>query len=656
MKNKSVLVFSLLTSLCIAACGGSGGSGSISSPSNPAPPVPAPVNPITTLPPLKSVGSVDIFGSDSLTTDAAAGFVVLGKDGAQISEVNWSQTAGPNLVILANNSQTIGFDVSEAGNYTLQAEISFVGRSEKEIATVSFSAVAEQAEAAIRLDHEASELSKVSLHVDTASGKTIDSIEWTQTAGPAPTNLTKQDEFLFFDAPSVSSDAIIEFTADVTFTDGSSATDKAMVMVKNVNFDSQGLFYSANSGKVITASMHAYKSDSPFKQSLESCVYGNNIPNPPTCTFNDLPLIGMQSANPTVEDVLNQTLVSHQWMGDSFKNFLENSVTGPDMLALLRGVTAVVISYEVRPSFYWAATGAIYLDANNFWQTPYERDTLNDQPDYRSNFGSDLQFSVYWRYVKDNDYYPANRLRKNDRSERGFADVEASIAWLMYHELAHANDYFPPGSWSSVSQSTTPLQHYRQNGASSDSLVKDFPLTSSEMHALAQVRFRNTDATNTQKNYSGSDIETFFVPDISPSFYSYLTQYEDFATLAERFFMLYRLGADADVAIIDGELPSGDPLVVWGQRNRISEPSLEDRTVFAVNRVYPELDDVRNKLRALKSPQLMTANRGWFENLDLSNNPQRLNSNRLSVPYSLEYIKQRSLADSQDIHQGKPKL
>ena len=92
---------------------------------------------------------------------------------------------------------------------------------------------------------------------------------------------------------------------------------------------------------------------------------------------------------PDIEDILNRTLVSHQWM-KRFEQYLRDSVVGQDMLNLLRGVTAVVISAEVRPSFYWAVTGAIYLDADN-WLTPVERDTLNEAPDYRAGFGAELQ-------------------------------------------------------------------------------------------------------------------------------------------------------------------------------------------------------------------------------------------------------------------------
>lgn len=641
-----------MLSAIVSACGG-GDSGSVAPP--PPPPAPSTGN----LTPILDNQSIQVFGEQQAQAGGAIGFALVPKGSLSIDTVNWEQTNGPALTFLAENSQTIGFDVPASGNYSLRVSVKMEGQANTTDYNIDFSAASGQQKSTIRVDHTVTELGKVSLHLGVPHGKEIENISWTQLGGPLVQNIEENDDFLFFDAPSVSTDSVIAFKANVSYVDGTSDNDNVYITVKNVNFDINGLFYG--NGTIISKDMYAYRENSPYKNALESCVYDNNIPNPPICTFTDLPLIGMQSNSPSVNDILERTLVSHKWMGDRFADYLQNSAAGPDMLKLLRGVTAVIISYDVRPSFYWSATGAIYLDANNFWQSPTERDTLNDQPDYRSDFGSDLQFSVFWRYTKDNDYYPKARIEKQNRVERDFSDVEASISWLMYHELAHANDFFPPSSWSSISASTTPLSYFRNNGTSSDILNDNFPLRSDQMHALAQVRFRNTTPTNVQKAYRGADIEGFFTPDISASFYSYLTTREDFATLVERYMMLYRLDAEADVAIIDGKTQSDEPLVIWGQRNRISEASLEDRTVFAVNRVYPELNDVRTTLRGLSAPILMTPNIGWLENIAISPNSKTatnsvnlLDRKSLNTSLSANALKELLREDTRDIHQGKP--
>jgi hypothetical protein len=97
----------------------------------------------------------------------------------------------------------------------------------------------------------------------------------------------------------------------------------------------------------------------------------------------------------------------------------------------------------VRPSFYWSATGAIYLDADNLWLTPAERDVVSEVPDFRSGFDRELNYTGLWRYVVANQpallfFNPASRLTR----DLGYLDYE--LGSLMYHELAHANDFFPP--------------------------------------------------------------------------------------------------------------------------------------------------------------------------------------------------------------------
>lgn len=633
MSKNRVLVFCAVC-ISIAACGGGDSSNNTRPP--PVDLTPDPVG--VELVPIITTDDIKVFGDLLVEVGKAHGFAITPQQNRQINSVQWQQISGPTLDFLASNSQTIGFDVTELGSYVLEVAVQLHNTSQPVTQRIEFEARSAISRATIRLDHTVTELGKVSLHVTGVEDKEIQSIAWQQLNGPSARNVRFDDDnqFIFFDAPSVTQDSVIKYQATIQYSDGSLGTDTSLVTVKNVEFNQTGLFFGNND--IITEDMHAYLKESPYRDALERCIYNNQIPNPPTCTFNDLPLLGMQTNSPTVDDVLNRTLVSHQWMGDRFKDFLTHSETGQDMLPLLRGVTAVVISYDIRPSFFWFATGAIYLDARNFWQSPIERDTLNDIPDFRTDFGSDLQFDMFWRYTKNDEYYPARNISKDERVSRSFENLEASISWLMYHELAHANDYFPPSSWSNISPSTTPLSYGRNNAQISNSLDAVYPLRSDIMHSLAQVRFANATPTALERNYRGTDVESFFAPDISPSFYSYFTIREDIATLFERYMMLYRLGAEADIAIIDGRTsgPDDEPLVVWGQRNRISDETLEDRAVYAVERLYPEIGNVRAILRSLNEPLLMTPNKGWFENIAL-NNPQpdnyveRLDRPRLSI-------------------------
>ncbi len=631
--------------LALSACGGSSNDQQMTGRGELPPPVVTDsvglINPIT------SFGNIDLYGDQTMQQGGSYGFAITTNNNSQITSVLWQQISGPALTILARNSQTIGFDALEAGDYVLQADITTTGGSQQISHDFSVQASVDSV-VNVRLDHTVTERAKVSLRVD-SRGNDISTanIVWRQVAGPAVIDLTVQENRAFFVAPAVNSDQLIQFEANVTFADDSSKTDTSIITINDANINEDGYFPSNNI--VATEDVFSFNPNSPFKEAIEECIYTNTLIS--TCTFGKLPLIGQRTTAPNIEDILNRTLVSHSWMGERFREYLEQSVAGPDMLKLLRGVTAVVISYDVRPSFYWAATGAIYLDARNFWVTPEERDSLNEVPDFRSGFSSDLQFRVLWRYVKDNEaYFPSRGLASADRGTRGFTALEADISYLMYHELGHANDFFPFNVWASLSNADNPRNYFSNNGANSDRLTNNFPLNSSEMKSIAQVSFAGDTATNTQKNYVASDIETFFKPDIASSYYSYSTEREDFATLFERFMMQYRMGASADIGIVNTE-NNPNLLVTWGQRDRFNEVNIQARLRFTVNNILPEVGDVAALQASLPSPVLLRSNVSWFDNVDLDSDPS--NPNQLQIPFRIDMNK---VVDESHIHLGRPDM
>ncbi|WP_100657251.1 PKD domain-containing protein [Alteromonas flava] len=624
IRNIGISALLFATIITLSGCGG-GSDGGGPSPTTPAPPPPTPVPDDTPATPSLEANGLSLYGDLTANVGESVGFAITTDDNTSIRSVEWEQVNGPTTIdLLASHTQAIGFDLATAGEYafTVQA-ITSSGQTRNLDFTLQVGNNAGTM-ANIRLDHAATERGRVSLRVDGVDGKTITAVTWDQVAGPAAQNVVIDADnlnYVFFDAPAVTTDRVIVYSATVTYDDQTTGTDTALVAITNDTINESGFFPSNN--LITTADMFAYRADSPYAAALDSCVYNNQIAN--SCAFSTLPLIGQVNENPSIEDILDRTYVSHRWMGERFEQFLRTSAAGPDMVQLLRATTAVVISYEVRPSFYWTATGAIYLDGNNFWLTPQERDTLNDRPDFRSDFGQDLAFVIPWRYVKDRDYYPAGRYPQAQRSNRTFSDLEASISWLMYHELGHANDFFPPSRWANLSMNDNPLAHFRNNGATSDNIPVSYPLGSAEMKSLAQVRFAGEAATTTQRNYNGADIEQFFAPDVSPSFYSYLNEREDFATLFERFMMLYRLGASNDVGIIN-TVNNDELIVTWGQRNRISDNSLQLRVRFAVENVLPDLDVAAIQAQ-LPAPQLLDPSKSWFDNVILAEGLQSLSDN-----------------------------
>ena len=533
-----------------------------------------------------------------------------------IESVSWRQLTGPSVVFHATRSKMIGFDVPSAGAYSFEATVSTSQHGTVKH-TLSFTAQGTPPKVNVRLDRAIPQRSSASLRTWHAFGSSTQvTYRWQQTGGPAATLKQSDQALLLFDAPAVTSDTLIKFLATVTASDGRVASDEAWVLVESTLINESAIFWQ--SGQLVTGPVHAYLASAPRAAALERCVYSNNLASP--CTFGTLPLLAQDTNAPAIADVMNRVVVSHDWMGQRFQEFLTNADPGGDIRRLLRPVTAVVISADIRPSFYWAGTGAIYLDPEDLWQTADERDTILETPDFRSDYDKDLRFVMPWRLILNNDYasyyYPPEY-----RDSRTLSDSRNDLASTVYHELAHAGDFIAPSRWASLSSLDTPDSAASATTVSSDALAATYPLSSQEMLGLASVAFGGTTATAAQIAYQPANVAGFFVPDRASDFYSYSDKAEDFAQLFSFLMLRYRYGIDLDVAVTNH--PTGvnvtgqDYVVTWGERGRIGEERVKQRVRFAAALVLPELD-VNAALASIPAPKAMHPGLDWVANLDLS--------------------------------------
>ena len=619
MKHTLLARFSVFTSIImlLQACGGGGGN-SISPDSNP--------NDFT---PVVTQTGIIAFDDAAKTSQAVDIFLYYPDD--VLSNINWQQTAGANVPFHAVNSKGIAFTPTIAGEYSFQVNFNRNGTNEQLTHNVVVSNEVSQVSA--RLGHAVLEGNDVSLRASLAINTiTLDSIRWEQISGPnvAFSEPTQGKSAIFFTAPPVNADSLIEFS--VTASDGSNSyQDTVGILIENATAISSdaNTAYDTRLAKVF-----AFNSSSPYADVLPRCVYDNEIDFRSTCRLNELPLIAQDTTTPTVEDIMDRVVVSHHWMGQRFKEFLQNSDEHDDFKNLLRATTAIVISYDVRPSYYWAVTGAIHLDPNNFWLTPDERDTINQAPDFRASFGDSLNFVLPWRYVKNNNYvsfsYP-----EDSRVTRDAADGVYSISALMYHELAHANDFFPQSAWASLNPNDRILDAVNNmtqgTGTQSDMLATALPLNGSEMYRLAQVRYHGETATAVEQNYNPSDVTSFFTTEHAPQFYNYSSIREDYAMLFDGFMMKARLGVDRDVAITSQpQSAEEEHIVTWGQRGRIGDSNIKPRIDYVTRRILPEFTTANSIINSLPTPIAMQAGKTWRENLNISPTTNNIESNEIN--------------------------
>lgn len=605
MKFKTKPIVSLAALAVLASCGGGSGGESSS-------PTPTPTPPVVE-------GENQIVVADSYLGVEQPTELALFYPNDEITNITWQQTSGPEASLQSVRSKVLTFVPSELGSYDFQVNFSRNGTSATE--TVSISVVEQSLPVKARLGHAVLEGNKVSLRAHLDSNVSNAEITWQQIDGPAvsfTTGTGSSRQVLFFDAPEVTKDTLLTFAA-TTNINGDNISDNVSVLVENTAPISESALFDDR-----TANVYAYKSNSPYASILKGCIYNNTMTSNDTCQFSLLPLVAQDTLTPSVEDIMNRVIVSHDWMGQRFEEFLTNHDPHGDFRNLLRATTGVVISSDVRPSFYWAATGAIYLDPTYFWTTPEERDTINEAPDFRSSFGESLQFEMPWRYIKDNDYASAY-FAPDERVERDLEDGLYRLAALMYHELAHANDFFPSSVWSSLNTNDPILVAANKIGSDtgyqSDQLNTALPLLGNEMRALAGIRFGGNTATQIQEAYTPTDVAGFFSHQGAPQFYSYTSRREDYAILFDGFMMNARYGVQRDVAVTNK--PSGDNIsasdyiVTWGQRGRIGDDNIKPRLHYVLPRILPEFTEANTIISNLPAPTMMTVGNDWLENLSL---------------------------------------
>ena len=610
MNFKNVLVLAL--SFGVYACGG-GGGGSPTAPTDPtSPPADIPGEIV------QLEGSLEIGQSTEL---------ILHAPGDDLTNITWRQTAGSDLEFYAKDSKVIGFTPAVAGSYTIDVDytVDYLAGTSTNTISHTFNVGDGLSQLTVRLGHavvEGNGVSLISYVSDELDGSQIDksSWRWTQTQGPNVTFTelsTNGQGSVFFDAPIVDEDAILKFSLTGEI-EGVSYTDDIAILVEDSEI-SVPLSNAPFTNRI--ADVFLYNSTSPAGQRLVECVYSNSTEYD-DCTFGESPLIAQVTTMPTVNDIMDRVIVSHRWMGDQFKKFLETYDTNDDFKNLLRATTAVVISYDVRPSFYSPTLGAIYLDPDDLWETPAQRDTINQAPDYRAGFGAELQFEMPWRYVKDNDYaYYYYPLR--NRMSRTLEDSKYSFASLLYHELAHANDFFPSTRWLSYSNSTTiydaVVEVYNAQQIESDFLQNNYPLDpfyasggQNELTKLAQVRFRDPNlVTQQQIDYTMNDVANMFKTEGAPQFYSYSSTREDLAILFDGFMMHARYGVSRDVAVSDQDYSD----IVWGQRDRIGESWIKPRVSFVATRVLPEFSSAATVVQNMAPPTALQDGKTWRDSV-----------------------------------------
>lgn len=358
--------------------------------------------------------------------------------------------------------------------------------------------------------------------------------------------------------------------------------------------------------------------NTPYAAALADCTFTAQLTTP--CTLSQLPFIGLASSAPvTVDEVMARVVTSRPWMAQRLRELLQTLPA--DLLQMMKPVTAIVVASKIRPSFYWGSTGAMYIDPAYLWTTPEELAEIDKTPDYRTDYGNALQFATLWRYVKGNDYaYNWYPLTYN--GTRTVEDIKIPFASLMVHELTHAGDFAPPRLLASL-RKDIPLPDALTQIADqriSNTLYRTNPLDSGMWLNLARVLFDGETPTVQQRALTAWDVSAAFTADRASDDYSYASQHEDVAMLAEEALMRIYYGVSRDFAITPRptvQNPTADDYIItWGTRGRIGEDAAKQAAAQVVAELLPGIS-LTPDILAIPAPESLPVGASWQDSLAL---------------------------------------
>ena len=385
-----------------------------------------------------------------------------------------------------------------------------------------------------------------------------------------------------------------------------------------------------------TDSVYAYRAASPYAPVLKQCVLVGTVAE--SCPLSTLPFIGNGAKTPSVDEVMNRVLVTHDWMGARFEEVVRDA---PDsLLTLFSSTTAILIGSEVRPSFYTPLTGAIQIDPAYLWSTVDEKNSISKAEDFRAGFGNDLQFWFLSRVATAEGERLAPYYSIDDDSERPIDDVRLPLLRLLYHELVHATDFMPRDKIATLNPSFTAVGAIESVQADwlSNRLIAAHPLTSDALNEFAQVRYRGETPTPQQIDTSATGMGELMATDGAIQFYSYTSEHEDLAQLVEGVMMGFHYDSIVNVGFTQKPLNEenyscNDLRVDWGQRNRLADPLVNVRARYAAELAVEVTPELQSYMEAAGISEAMVQSIHWCANQTPTNIIARTESvTRSSAP------------------------
>lgn len=300
------------------------------------------------------------------------------------------------------------------------------------------------------------------------------------------------------------------------------------------------------------------------------------------CNFSDSPLIGFGKTSVTVKDIMDRTMSPNIEYMETFKSILESMP--PESLAMFGSINAVVISDRINPSYYDFISGAIYLQADFFWKKTEDKKKATQKQDYRNNFGNQLKFTFARQYAQNGK----SMDESSEKDSRSTEELKLPLINLLFHELAHANDFYPRSFYQSeeLDQSKTYTDFLNERWEQEKVISQKLSSPHSDiLFSMGQVLFHGKEASADNLNASAEEMLNEFTNDTAADIYAYSTPREDLAMLTETSMTYHYYGYSHYSLVLARPYKAPYPLV-GGIKNKMASPQIKERVSEVLTKIF----------------------------------------------------------------------
>ncbi|MBY0415477.1 MAG: hypothetical protein K2Q18_14995 [Bdellovibrionales bacterium] len=329
-----------------------------------------------------------------------------------------------------------------------------------------------------------------------------------------------------------------------------------------------------------------YNENQPNAKGLKKCAFVDTKQY--SCLFLESPFIGHQKEKVTIKDVMNKTMASRKSYLETFENVLK--MMPEETLMMFGPVNAVVISDRINPSFYSFDSGAIYISSSYLWKTAEEKELSSAKKDFRDDFGSTINFSEEADYYKNGESLYKS-VKQTTRTEIDLAPI---LFKVLFHELSHANDFFPRSFYISDDVNVSKTYSEMASDRLDDGylLSQKIRLSSALLERTSEILYFGKDPNDIELNMNPRYVVREFIEGDASDLYAYSNPREDLAMLVENNLMFYYFGYSPVTIFIkypkaNFKVPKNyKKPILGGVKNKIAAPLVKERSKSVLTMIF----------------------------------------------------------------------